>query len=350
MAYTALPSTQVETWDGDYNDLTNELANENDERARRLIEREMATLGGKIEKRLILDMGKVQGYYNQHVKKVDLWLAEALKLGKTAEGLVSKYKANPQRTEYVAQIKLIHTRLGTIDQAITDDANDMGAAWFQYRAGVATHTPAKYKAKFLAMRSIMINDSKSLSVKQQKVVTTKRQVKALLAITDKAKLKTAIKAGTGTDRPIATAQQLATDLVARELKLLTELRDPPGLQSKPYTLETTAPLMENSARDKNIVLDNQMMISYRGSIANAVSAVKLMETRLAAMTKIYDSTKKGLRSTELQDATVKAQLAQAAQHVADAKTDIKTTTGYLKRMKAALAKLEAAYKAQQRKK
>lgn len=350
MAYTALPATQIDTWDNEYNDLTNELANENNERARRLVQREMDSLGGKIEKRLLLDMGKVRGYYNQHVSKVDVWLAEALKLGKTAEALASKFKSNPKKTEYVAQIKLIETRLGAIHKAITDDANDMGAAWFEYRGAVAGHTPAKYKAKFLALRSSMMNDSKSLSPKQQQVVSTKRQVKALLAITDKAKLKRAIKAGTGPDRPLATARQLATALAARELKLLNELRDPPGLQSKPFALENATPLIENSASDKTTQLTNQDMITYRGSIANGVSAVKLMETRLAAMTKIYDSTTKGFRNAELKDDTVKAQLALAAQHVADGKADIKTTTGYLKRMQTALAKLEATYKAQQRRK
>lgn len=350
MAYTLLPATQVSTWDDEFEDLTDELANETNERARRLIEREMESLGVKIEKRLLLDMGKARGYYNQHVTKTNTWLAEALKLGKTAEALAAKFKSNPAKTEYVAQIKLIQVRLDAINQAITDDANDMGAAWFQYRGAVAGNVPAKYKAKFLALRSSMMNDSKSLSPKQQQVVTTKRQVKALLAITDKAKLKSAIKAGTSTDRPLATAQQMATALAARELKLLNELRDPPGLQSKPATLENVTPVLENSAGDKVTKWDNQAMITFRGSVANGTSAVKLMETRLAGMVKIYDSTKKGFRSTELKDDTVKTQLALAAQHVADAKADVKKSSGLLKRMRAALAKLESTYKAQQRKK
>ena len=132
--------------------------------------------------------------------------------------------------------------------------------------------------------------------------------------------------------------------------VMVMMRDPPGLQAKPLSLETTAPILESTVKDTKTVLTPQAMIAMRGSVANGVSAAKLMETRLAAMLKVYEATKKGLRSAELKDGTVQAQLALALKHITDAKKDVKDGQAYLKRMQAALAKIESKFKTQQRKK
>ena len=349
MAYTALPMTDVNNWDLEYKDKAEELEKERDPLARQRLQAELRELGEQIEARIVLDMGKVEDYHAEHAGNVKAWQAQAVKLGKTAQALAAGYKKNPKRTEAVPQIKRILTELAEIDRAITDDATLMGAAWFDYRQGVATHLPEEYLARFKVMRSTTMNAGKAVQVRQQQVVTIRREVKALLAITDKVKLKVAIKANTGTDRPIQEARRLATELAARELKLLNELRDPPQGQAKPLSLRNGAPKIEDLVEEGK-QLSALDMTNWRGAVANGASAAGLMVNRLAGMQKILDSTKKGLRSAELKDATVQTQLAAAVKHITDAKQDVKVGQGYLKRMKAALAKLESRYKAQQRKK
>jgi len=121
-------------------------------------------------------------------------------------------------------------------QAITDDAQQFGAAWFHYRSAVANKIPEKYQATFKALRAKVMEDQKTITTKQTKIKGYAAEAEGLVKLAAKATMKSGIKAGTGVQRPIAAAQQDARDLAAQMAAELVEVRSPRGLATQPAAI------------------------------------------------------------------------------------------------------------------
>jgi hypothetical protein len=344
MAYTATPGADVSGWDDDYKKAATALATETDNAKKAKLTAEMQALATRVEERLNRDIQIVRRNFAEHTRNVDKLVTQAQQELKQAQATAASYKKNPAKTELPGQIQYAVKKLAGFEQAIKDDAHAFGDAWKDYRANVVKDIPARHLSYFHAERSKIINDQKVISTKLAAVKGLKEQAEALVQIAGKATLKKNIKAG-GAQRPITDAQKMARELAQQMDDLLTELRTPKGLATKPDSVTSGANSLVTQSNNKNWTQTPGALAGSLGLWKNAEAGYKLMVTKAAAMEKVLAAKKKAFRSDELKDATVKAELLKADQCLKDAKTDVKAKEKDYTKAKAAITKIQAAFKA-----
>jgi hypothetical protein len=228
------------------------------------------------------------------------------------------------------------------------DALSFGQAWFGYRGTFATNVPKKHLATAYAIRSKVMNDQKVMSSIYEQVKAMHREAASLVLIMDKAAMKRDITKHHAAQRPITDAQKIARDGSAKIQAIFADYQNPKGTKPQPGSITSGLNAVRGFVNNKNYA--EATRISAEGMWKNAEAAYKAMLPKLANMEKLYENTKKALRSNELTDNTVKNELASAAQAIKSAKDDLKKYTPEYNQAKSFFTKWQSGYKAAQKKK
>jgi len=348
MAYNPVPATDIKDLDDDYKDAADNLPGATDNAARARITSQMQSLATQIEERANKDLRIVQGYFAQHQRAINQMQTQAKAELKNAQDLAAKFKKDPKKTEFVPQVKRSVQKLDTLYKGMKADALSFGQAWFGYRGSFATHVPKKHLATAYAIRSKLMNDQKVMSAIFEQVKGMHREAASLVLIMDKAAMKRDITKHHAAQRPIGDAQQIARDGSAKIQSILADVQNPKGLKPKPNSIASSLNTLRGFVNNKKY--DEPTRIAAEGMWKNAEAAFKAMGPKIASMDKLYENTKKALRSNELTDNTVKNELASAAAAIKTAKTDLKKYTGEYNQAKSFFTKWQSGFKSAQKKK
>ena len=348
MAYNAVPTTDIGNLDDDYKDAADQLPGATDNSARARITAQMQSLATQIEERANKDVRIVQGYFAQHQRTINQMHNQAKAELKNAKDLAAKFKKDAKKTEFVPQVKRSVQKLDTLYKGMKADALSFGQAWFGYRGTFAGNVPKKHLATFFAARSKIMNDQKVMSAIFEQVKGMHREAASLVPIMEKAAMKRDITKNQGTQRPIADAQKIARDGSAKIQAILADVQNPKGLKPRPNSITSSVNTLRGFVNNKSYA--EATRISAEGMWKNAEGAFKAMGPKIASMDKLYENTKKALRSNELTDNTVKNELTSAAQAIKTAKTDLKKYTGEYNQAKSLFTKWQSGWKAAQKKK
>lgn len=339
MAYPVLKDTDIKAWNNDYQALADALANEADATERKKLDAKMQSLGTQVEEHLNEVGRQIRAYFSQHSAKVDNWLRLSELAITNARKAAATYKKDT-RTGVPPQLQQAVADMTLWAQAITDDAQAFGAAWFGYRAAMANKVPEKYQATFKTLRAKVMEDQKAITTKQTKIKGYIAEAEGLVKLAAKATMKAGIKAGTGVQRPIADAQHDARDLATQMAADLNELRAPRGLATQPGAISNAMQMARNDSKDKAFTNTpaNAALVAARKKTFE--SGIQLMRTRVASMEKVLSTKLKAFRTNELSDATVKAEVKKAQQSLKDAKSDLTVSEAEAKKGQDALAAIE----------
>ncbi len=348
MAYKLLDDADLKGWNGDYEALTNSLATETDQAERAKLTAKQQALGTQVEEHLNGVGRQIRAYFDQHKAKVDNWLRLSDQAITNARKAAAAYKKDTS-AGVPPQLRQAAADMALWAQAITDDAQQFGAAWFGYRATVANKVPEKYQATFKAVRAKVMEDQKSITTKQTKIKGYVAEAEGLVKLAAKATMKSAIKTGTGVQRPIAEAQQDARDLAAQMAAELVELRSPRGLATQPGAISNAMSMAKLDSKNKAFVktTDRAALVSARKKTFE--SGIKMMRTRVASMEKVLAVKTKAFRNSELSDAVVKADIKAAQKSLKDAKADLKVSEAEAKKGQEAIAEIEKRWAAKAKK-
>ncbi|MCC7358615.1 MAG: hypothetical protein IT317_04010 [Anaerolineales bacterium] len=307
--------------------------------------------GELVQARLLHDIGTIEQGFAQHQQTVARLEREAVEYMADAKQVTAGIKKDPTRKELQDQLKHFAKQIADRATAIDRDAHDYGDSWRTYRAnpwGGAANVlkfPDKFITEFMARRAAIINDQKAIGTSLEKVRALKREADSLTLIVNKAAMKQGIKAGTGAQRPITDARKIAADGAAQIATLLADLKVPKSLQPKPDSITANAKSLNNTVTGKNWPKDAPGMKTFEGLWKNAEAGYKRMVTYEANMKKLYVNVQKGLRSTEMKDAQVKASLVAIVTDIKAAGTLLKAKAKDYASAKAAYPKIAAAYQA-----
>jgi hypothetical protein len=348
MAYKLIDDTDIKAWNTQYEQLTTDLAAAADNAERAKVNAKMQSLGTEVEEHLNTVGRQIRGYYDQHLSKVDNWMRLSEQTITSARQAAAIYKKSPG-TGVPPQLQQAVDNLTLWEKAIGDDAREFGAAWFPYRATMANKVPDKYQTAFKTLRSKVMEDQKATTTKQTKLLGYIAEAQGLLKVAAKTTMKAGIKAGTGVQRPITEAQQDARELAEQMAAELALLRSPRGLATQPAAITTALQNAKEDAKNKafNRTPANQIAVSGRKKTFE--SGVQLMRTRAASMAKVLAVKLKGFRSSELTDATVKAEIKKAQKSLKDAQADLAVTEAEAKKGLGYIATIEARWAAEKKK-
>jgi len=349
MAYKLLDNTDLKGWNTDYETLTDAIANEADPTERAKLTARQQALGTQVEEHLNGVGRQIRAYFTEHKAKVDNWQRLSEQAIANARKAAAAYKKDTS-TGVPPQLQQAAADMTLWAQAITDDAQQFGAAWFHYRSAVANKIPEKYQATFKALRAKVMEDQKTITTKQTKIKGYAAEAEGLVKLAAKATMKSGIKAGTGVQRPIAAAQQDARDLAAQMAAELVEVRSPRGLATQPAAISNAMSLARIDAKNKAFTKTTENAAAVAARKKTFESGIKLMRARVAGMEKVLAVKTKAFRSSELTDATVKAEIKAAQQSLKDAKADLKVSEAEAKKGQEAIAEIEKRWAAQAKKK
>jgi hypothetical protein len=344
MAYPKLSADDVKHWDDDYEDLEDKLGHESDDQKKAEFTAAMQSLAVKIEERLNADIQAARRYSKTRRQNADKFAADAEAELKRARNTAAAFKKKPGKTNLPAQLKQSIQKIADLEQDFQDDGLAYGAAWFDYRSSPVSNVPDKYTATYTAIQGSIVNDDKRLGVQLQKIIAAKHQAEALLAITDKAAMKADIKAGTGTQRPIADAQQAARDLATQMDTLLNLLHHPSDMSTPPTGIISGKGTLTGLLTDKKFWNNPAGMKTARSVWSNVQIANKLITTKAANMEKVLATRTRGFRTKELADPVVAKEMKTAADKVKEAKKEVKDRAADYAAAKKAMDKLEAEAK------
>jgi len=337
MDYTDVPATDVSAWDDDYKELKDDIALENDGNAKRRKTIELQKLAVKIEKRMGTDMDMVQRNQGLHLRETARIMAASQQEIKRARSLAASYRKKPQNAQFVAQLQVSIRALADLENDLKADNQAYGAAWIDYRGEPVKTVPEKIRTAFGARRQVLINADKPVFLKLHQLQAFRHEADALTHLTDKAAMKADLKRNVP-QRPIADAQRAAHDLATQMDNMLKILRTPAGQTPKPAQITSAKnTLVPRSTNPASLQVPNALGTS-RSMWVNGESAYKLMVAQAASMEKVLTIKIRALRTNELSDPTVKAELVTARQHLAAAKLDIKNKTADYNAAKKAMAK------------
>jgi hypothetical protein len=339
MAYALIKDTDIKAWNDDYKALADGFAAEADPAEKAKLTARMQSLGTEVEEHLNGVGRQLRAYFKQHSDKVDNWLRMSDQAIGNARKAAATYKKDtskgvpPQLQQAVADMTLWA-------QAITLDADEFGAAWFDYRGNVADKIPIKYKAAFLALRGKVLEDQKAILIKKTKIKGYVAEAEGLVQVAAKATMKAGIKAGTGVQRPIADAQRDADALAKQMAAELAELRIPPGLSIQPATITTAVGFAKDNSKDKAFTRTTENVAAVNGRKKTFEGGIKLMRTRVAGMEKVLATKTKSFRNSELSDPTVKADIKKAQKSLKEAKADLAVSEAEAKKGQEYLGAIE----------
>ncbi len=339
MAYKVLDDSDIKDWNTEYQRLTQALAGENDEGERAKLTAQLQSLGTQVEEHLNGVGRQIRAYYGQHSKKVDNWLRMSERAIKEARKAAQAYKKDTTKG-MPAQIQQAADDMRLWVKAITDDAQDFGAAWFGYRANMASNVPDKYQSGFKTLRAKVMEDQKSITITKAKIQGYVSEAEGLLKVAAKATMKASIKAGTGAQRDIALAQQDARDLAAQMATELDELRNPRGLATQPAAITNGMQMAKADAKNKAFTRTPANVATVNARKKTFESGIKLMRTKAASMEKLLATKTKGFRNRELSDPVVKAEIKKAQRSLKDAQADLKVSETEAKKGRDAIAEIE----------
>lgn len=327
MAYKVLDDRDIKKWNLEYEEMSDKLAalpQNADPTERAKLTADMQALGNQVKAHLDEVGPKMRTYLNQHFAKVDNWVRLSELAITNARKAAATYKKDTS-TGVPPQLHQAAADMTLWSKAIADDADEFGDAWFGYRGEMANKIPAQYQASFKALRAKVIEDRKSDTIKQTKIKGYIAEAEGLVKLTAKTTMKAGIKAGSGVQRPIADAQHDARELATQMAAELNELRNPHGFATTPHTISTTMESVRENSKDKAYTktTGNMALLSGRKKIFE--NGIQLMRTKAASMEKILATKTRALRSNELSDATVKAEIKKAQQSLKDAKADLKAS-------------------------
>jgi hypothetical protein len=349
MAYKLLDNTDIKGWNTDYQTLTDALATETDATERAKLTARQQALGTQVEEHLNAVGRQIRAYFTEHKAKVDNWQRLSEQAITNARKAASTYKKDTS-TGVPPQLQQAAADMALWAQAIAADAQEFGAAWFHYRATVANKVPGKYQATFIAMRSKVMEDQKTITTKQTKIKGYVAEAEGLVKLAAKATMKSEIKAGTGVQRPIADAQRDANELAAQMAAELVELRSPRGLATQPAAISNAMSMARNDAKNKGFTKTTENATAVAARKKTFESGIKLMRARAASMEKVLAVKTKAFRSSELADATVKASIKAAKLSLKDAKADLKVSEAEAKKGQDAIAEIEKRWASKAKKK
>jgi hypothetical protein len=342
--YPKLTADDVKQWDGDYEQLQLKFAQEQDDQEKAKLTAAMQSLAVRVEERLTKDIQTVRRYSKTRRHNADAFVIEAQNELKLARVKAAEFKKKPSKTGLPPQVRDSIKKISEIEKAFQDDGQDYGTSWFEYRGAPINKVPAKHAATFNAVQGTIVNDDKPLGVALQKIVAARHEAEALLAITNKAAMKADIKAGTGTQRPIADAQAAAKDLATQMDALLKLLQHPVDASTPPDGITSVRETLTGVSKEAGFLNKPGALKVTRSNWSNAQIAYKLMMTKGANMEKVLATKTKGFRSKELDDPVVKAHLKEATQKVKEAQKTIKDKDADYAAAKKMMDKLEAQAK------
>jgi len=343
MNYRTILTTDVATWEHDYQVLKTDIASETDGNAKPRKTIELQKLGAKIQKRLIADVGLVRRNLVLHNQEIARIVAASQKELKNTKTLAARYKRNTRNTEFVPQLKYSVKKLTDFESEFKADNKAHGTAWKDYRALLLSNVPANYKDEFLSLRLALMSDDKPTAIKLHQVTAARHEAEALVHILDKATMKADIKRNSP-QRPIAEAQQAARDTANKMADLLQELRTPGSLAPKPNSITSNKNTLVAKSLNPASLQAPQALAALRGFWINCEAAYKLMGAKAANMEKVLTIRTRALRTNELTDPTVQAELNSARQALVAAKAEVASKTADYTAAKKAIAKIEATAK------
>lgn len=351
MAYKLLDNADLQEWNTAYGELSNAYAAEankpqrNDAELAKLTAR-MQSLATQVEEHLSEVGRQLRTYYDQHLGKVNNWERLSEQTIAAARKSAADYKKDTS-TGLPPQLQQAVEDLGLWDTAIEQDAVQLGAAWFGYRAdGAMNRIPDKHKAAFRSLRSKLMDEQKPVTTIRTKIKGYKAEAEGLVKVAAKATMKAGIKAGTGVQRPISQARDEARALAQDMADELERVRNPPGTATAPNSIRTTKQSIRENSQDRNYTKTpgNVTLLTSRKNLLK--TGIKLMHTRVAAMEKLLAVRTKAFRSNELSDATVKADMKRAQKSLKDAQTELKATEAHASKGLEYAAAIEARWETQ----
>jgi hypothetical protein len=328
MAYAAISRNAIDEEIRKYEKLKTKLDQAkvvpNDKQDQEISQRLRASLA---QRGLAAGMKTAATYLKTHAQKTDKWHTTATALLKASKTLAARYKKVPTLPEAVLDLKDLVSRVGHLKKLEADyarDSREFSAAWAAFREfDPPAVLPAEYTKDFRTARTQLQSDHQEVMVKGNAISAMYQEAQALKAITDKAYMKSRMKAGTGSQRPLSAAQAAAAKVAAEMAEALREFNKPSNRTPAPGAVTDLAQDLKEFHKNPAFATSRENMIKARNAWTQADLAYKTMVSKSASMEKVLATQTKGFRSNELTDPKVKAELAEAARDVKAAKAEVK---------------------------
>ncbi len=195
------------------------------------------------QKKLEAGMKLAASHLKKHGKKTDQWHSTASAYLKNAKTLTAMSKREAGTSDGVLDMAHLSGYLNQfrrLQAEYVEDARDFDLSWAALRTFDPPDVlPAEYTQAFRTARTQLKNDQRVVMVKGNAISAMYKEAQALIAIANKAAMKSRMKDGRA-QRPLADAQAAAAKVAAEMAESLKDFHQPANRTPGPSTVTGSA--------------------------------------------------------------------------------------------------------------
>jgi hypothetical protein len=302
-------------------------------------------IGADVKEQLGQDMRTVQAYVLAHVQLVDGRVQQAKQAIATAKNKVAAYKANPaQNGGTVNDIAgLINTVKGYKTE-IEEDRLELDRAWSSYRTYVFLDVTQDYLGDFEKARDSVEEDLDDQKVKLKQIAAAWRQIEAFKAVADKIAMKANAQNNPNGMRTLEAARLASTDFSATMRKHRDRVIGSGDKKLSAGFVAASAKTLKANLTKQGFTAKASNLTASQALLKQAEQAYKTVDVNAKAAAKIFATTKKSFRVTELKDRAISGQVTYAQEYLDELTKAYKASAGDIASARKSLAALEKQFK------
>lgn len=305
----------------------------------------LAGIGQDVKEQLAQDMRVVQAYVQAHTQLVDGRVQMAQQAITTAKTKVAEFKQNPAQHQGTPQAvsSLIDT-LNGYKTEIENDQLELQRAWSSYNNYVFLDVTAEYLRDFDKARQGVIEDLNDQKVKLKQIAAARRQVEAFKALADKIALKAADGVNQPNVRPLREAQIAGTTFSSDMRKHMDRVVGKEGKKLTAAFVTECANTLKANLTKQGFAARPANLTAAQALLKQAEQAHKTVEVNAKAAAKVFATTKKSFRASELKDRSIRAQVTYAQEYLDQINQAYKTSTADIARARKSMAAIEKLFR------